>query len=345
MFVDHYGKKRRMTRQDLAIVLENVRPARGGLIRALASRFIPGSPVGPFRYYGTRADDPNDTVPHEHRRDLRGLRVFAAWLGHDDSKALNTLDTLVEEHGARYVKHFLIDFGATLGSASYGPNSPRSGGDYLFAWGPASRQFLTLGFWVPKWAKARYPDLPAAGAFESVLFEPERWVPEYPNPAFTNMTAEDAFWAAKQVMAFSDSDIRSVVKTGEYSDPAAEEWVVQRLMDRRDKVGRAFFRHVLPLDGFAVHNGRIEFTDLEARHFGSEREYQVEWFAYDNATGDRTLLAGERSFAVPASAGAYAIAEIRATPGKHTVSVYVRGGREVVGRTFGPDSTVLVSRR
>ena len=47
--------------------------------------------------------------------------------------------------GRGFVRHYLIDFGASLGSASYGPNSPRSGGDYLFAWGPASRQFLTLG--------------------------------------------------------------------------------------------------------------------------------------------------------------------------------------------------------
>ncbi len=48
---------------------------------------------------GTRSDDPNDLVPHEHRRELRALRVFGAWTNLVDWKAGNTLDTLVEENG------------------------------------------------------------------------------------------------------------------------------------------------------------------------------------------------------------------------------------------------------
>jgi hypothetical protein len=59
-----------------------------GTYRALASKLLPGKPVGPFQYFGTRPDDPNDIFPHENRRELRGLRVFAAWLNHDDSRAM-----------------------------------------------------------------------------------------------------------------------------------------------------------------------------------------------------------------------------------------------------------------
>ena len=56
--------------------------------------------IGGFRYDSTRPDDPNDLVPHQHRRELRALRVFGAWVNLTDMKAGNTLDTIVNE-----VKH------------------------------------------------------------------------------------------------------------------------------------------------------------------------------------------------------------------------------------------------
>ena len=82
-------------------VLKRAAQSADGSYRALASKALEGVSVGPFRYYGTRPDDANDIFPHEHRRELRGLAVFAAWLNHNDSRAGNTLDTLVRGEAGR----------------------------------------------------------------------------------------------------------------------------------------------------------------------------------------------------------------------------------------------------
>ena len=89
-----------------------------GKYRATLSRFADGRPLGYFKYYGTRPDDPNDIHPHEHRRELRGSRVFAAWLNHDDSRGLNSLDMLEGPQGRQFIRHYMFDFGSIMGSGS-----------------------------------------------------------------------------------------------------------------------------------------------------------------------------------------------------------------------------------
>ena len=87
--------RRLMKPRDVDALLRRAARQADGSYRALASKALEGKPAGHFRYYGTRPDDPNDIYPHEHRRELRGMAVFAAWLNHDDSRSINNLDTLV----------------------------------------------------------------------------------------------------------------------------------------------------------------------------------------------------------------------------------------------------------
>lgn len=323
------GKRRRMTERDLTELFLKVPNKHGGRYRAVASLYLKGENVGEFRYHGTRSDDPNDIIPHEHRRDLRGLGVFCAWLGHDDSRPINTLDMLVNEGGRKFIKHYLIDFGSTLGSASVGPNSPRSG-NYLFSWKGSAAEFFSLGLYVPRWAHAHYPDIPAVGRFESEMFDPEIWVPEYRNPAFKNRLPDDAFWAAKQVMAFTDEQIRALVKTGQYSDPRAEDWITKCLIERRDKIGKAFFSKVLPLDRFEVRDGRLRFEDLAVRNkLVASREYTLEWSQFNNETEVSTPLPGANGLALPpevlaAETGTYFLAAIDAGDKQKSVTVFLR---------------------
>src|SRR5262245_65173792 len=73
--------KRTFVRSDLDEVLKNAARLPNGRIRVTAERLsLDGEDVGRFEYHGTRADDPNDIYPHEHRRELRASRVLAAWL-------------------------------------------------------------------------------------------------------------------------------------------------------------------------------------------------------------------------------------------------------------------------
>ena len=101
-----------------------------GSFRVTASLAIPGKDLGPFRYEGTRSDDPNDLIPHEDRRDLRGLFVFCAWLNHTDAKAANSFNALVQEDGVSFVRHYLIDFGSAFGSDGDAAKDARFGNEY-----------------------------------------------------------------------------------------------------------------------------------------------------------------------------------------------------------------------
>ena len=334
------GRDRPMTRRDLILLREKVAQDEQGRFRAVASRFLAGKFLGEFRYYGTRADDYNDIVEHEHRRDLRGLFVFSAWLNHNDSRAINNMDLLVEENGVSFVKHYLIDFGAMFGSASVISNTARDGNAYFWELKPALAQMATLGIWSHRWMRDRYIKHPALGMIEYPSFEPEEWKPNYPNPAFQNRLPADEFWAAKRVMAFSDEAISAIVKEAKFTDQYAEDLLTDYLIKRRDKIGETYFAKVLPLGNFKVSQGRLEFEDLQIKYgLTDDRDYQVEWSSFDNRSEKHAPITGATSFQLPDAAaraanGSFFAAKIRGEDDSKTVLVYLRkdgSGFKVVG--------------
>ena len=115
---DEFGDESPLTRAFLRRILRSLPRLPDGRIRVTASKYLDGRPLGPFRYHGTCSDDPNDVIPHEHRRELRGLRLFAARSNNDDTRSQNTQASWVEENGGRFVRHHLLDFGSAFGSGS-----------------------------------------------------------------------------------------------------------------------------------------------------------------------------------------------------------------------------------
>jgi hypothetical protein len=287
--VDMEGRKRRMTRKDVDKLLARAARQPNGKYRATISRYADGKPLGYFKYYGTRPDDPNDIHPHEHRRELRGSRVFAAWLNHDDSRGLNSLDMLQQADGRTFIRHYMFDFGSIMGSGSTMSQAPRAGNEYILEWKPAFLTLATLGVYVRPWALVRYPNVAkSVGRFEADFFDPVKWKPEYPNPAFDNMRPEDAFWAARLVARFSDETIRAVAAKARYSEPGATDYVAKTLIARRDKVLATWLTAVNPIaDVTLTENGTLSFRNAAADADLVRRSvtYQVTWLNFDNATG------------------------------------------------------------
>jgi hypothetical protein len=291
------GARRRLTRRDVDGVLRRAARQANGKYRVLVSRFADGSPLGNFRYYGTRPDDPNDIVPHEHRRELRAGRVFGAWLNHDDSRGVNSLDMLVQEKNRRYVKHYMFDFGSIMGSGTVYAQRHRPGNEYILEWKPGWLTLATLGICTRPWMHISYPRVPAAvGRFEADAFQPELWKPEYPNAAFANMRPDDAFWASRIISRFDNASVRAIVEKARYSDPGATEFVTQTLLKRRDKVLKLWLTRINPLVDFALsETGELTFANAAEQAGVSTHadSYRLQWASFDNLTGIATDVGGE----------------------------------------------------
>ncbi len=309
---EYSGVRRPMTQRDLDRVFDRAARLPNGRYRVLVSRFAPGRPLGNFRYYGTRPDDPNDIVPHEHRRELRAARVFGAWLNHDDSRGVNSLDMLEARQGSggaksSYIRHYMFDFGSILGSGTVYAQRYRAGNEYIYEASPGWLTLATLGLYVRPWMLIDYPDVPPSiGRLEGDAFDPAEWRPEYPNPAFDNMRPDDAFWAARIVSRFSDAAVRAIVEKAEYSDPRATDYMTTTLIKRRDKVLRTWLNAVNPVvDPALTSAGRLTWNNaaVTARVAEAPESYTLQWFRFDNATDTRTNV-GEAVTVSTASADA-----------------------------------------
>jgi hypothetical protein len=283
VFEDQEGRKRKLKEEDVSAVLKKVPKWEDGSMQVMASLFLPGKPAGYFRYHGTRSDDPNDIFPHEDRRELRGLRVFAAWLNHNDSDAANTLEMYVTEGDRKYIKHHLIDFGTVMGSGAHEPHARRAGNEYYLEGKPMMRSAFTLGIWDRPWRYWDFGDYPSIGRFESKHFRPELWRPDYPHPGYLRMQNTDAFWATRTVARFNDDLVRAAVRTGKLADHAAEDYLIKCLIERRDKIIRYYLAQLNPLDEFKIAGRALEFKNLGVVHgLAQVDRYQYQWFRFDN---------------------------------------------------------------
>jgi len=355
-FVPMSGTRRKLRASDLDAVWRRANRSADGSYRAVAGRALPGRPVGGFRYYGTRPDDPNDIVPHEHRRELRALRVFGAWTNLVDMKAGNTLDVLVTDNGRGLVRHYLQDVGSTFGTGANGPREYDEGWEHLVETDLIWKRLITMGFIIKPWQTVPYEDVEAIGRFEGDVFDPVSWKPRVPTASYRHAQPDDLFWAARRVAAFSDDMIRAVVKIGRYSDAEAERHLAEVLSKRRDKIAAAYLTAVNPLVNFALTPGGLLSFDnaaVTARAAQDAASYRIGWAQFDNTAGSTTPLGettatrsqgAQAPTSLPAAAGSFVRVSITAVSPAHAswaapIHAYFR--RDANGWTFvGLERTV-----
>jgi len=322
--------RRAMRPADVGEALSRAARNPDGSYRVVASRLIEGKVLGGFRFHGTRPDDPNDYVPHEHRRELRGYGTFAAWLQHVDAKSINSLDTVVKDRNLSVVKHYLLDFGSTIGSAGVQPREAFEGWEYLVQGRDALKGILGFGFYIAPWRTEAMFHSPAAGAFprDNTLWDPDQWKPRYPNAAFLRARADDRFWAASKLQALTRDHIKAAIAAARYDDPETEDAILTFLMERRWAILQRYLVAANPIVAPALElDGRLRFANaaVDADVARAPGEYRARWSAFDNATG-QTSPFGESSgrttgmdapAPLPRAAGTFVKVELSAASTDH----------------------------
>ena len=221
-----------------------------GSVRGGLSQFLPGTPLGPWVDFGVRPDDPNDVIPHENRRELRGTYIFGAWLSHYDAREQNSMDMWEGAEGKPgFVKHYQLDFGDCLGSLSdWDRVSRRRGHAYEVDWPVAFVELVTFGLLPRLW---RDPHLSPAGLtlgyFTADQFEPDNYRTAYPFGPYARVTEADAAWGARILARITPEMVHALIASANLSNKVMERELEIALLGRREKLLRRYLTRLSPL--------------------------------------------------------------------------------------------------
>lgn len=291
---------------------------KNGAMRGGLSQLLPGKPLGPWRDYGVRPDDPNDVIPHENRRELRGTYVFGAWLSHYDAREQNSLDMweAPSDDAPGYVKHYQLDFGDCLGSLSgWDRVSRRRGHVYEIDWPNFFVELFTFGLIDRPW---RDPKLSPAGKplgyFNVEEFDPDGYNTAYPFGPYHEHTEADAAWGARILARISPEMILALVADAKLQNKVVEAEVGRVLLGRREKLLRRFLNRLSPLARPRIDDtGRLCVTDARIEG-GIASSHTVTARILDGVTlavSPGATPAEACTAAIPASSN-YVVIELRA---------------------------------
>lgn len=219
----HGAKRRAALPSDLDHVFAHGVSATRGMHRALVTQIPDGVPLGPSVMQGRRSGDENDRIPHEHRRELRGLRIFAAWLDMPGFSEADTLDLFVPERGA-----------------------PQNASDRK-RFGHIEHVILHTSSGIA---------LPQSPANDPLTF-----TPHHSMGAFERMTYRDAIWAAGIMHHIPDAAIRTWITQASFGDTATAARIASNLADRRQRIESMIAGKISPLDDVRLDDRTVSFRN------------------------------------------------------------------------------------
>ncbi len=262
---------------------------RNGLVRLSASAWIPGYSIGAYRFVGTRDDDPNDVVNHEDRRELRGMRLLAAWIDRHDAREGNTFDSWMADNkdppdsSPGHVIHYQLDTSETLGSLwAWDQISKRLGQSYIIDWGDAAGDFFSLGAMPRPWDTVNLaPGREIFGYYDVEHFDPDTWKNEYPNKAFSRMTEHDGAWMARVLARFTPELVSALAEMGGFTDHGNTTYLASIMQARLDKILQRYLLRLSPiadvrLDGEDTLCG-TDLAEMRRLRAPTSFMYRVSW--------------------------------------------------------------------
>jgi len=268
---------------DVPGMLTTGAPAVLGSYRVTALAMPPSEWLGYAPESGTRKDDPNDVVPHEDRRVLRSLKVFASWMALSGLGPPKTMDRYVGVPGEGHVVHFFTGLDDALGTddvVRVTDLPPGQGG------GSTVVRLFTLGLAPNPARRPTQIEIPALGQLESDV-DPGGFGPSTPYEPADRLTSADGYWAAKRIAALSAAHIALAIEAGKLSDRRARQAIQSALEARRERVVRYWFERVTPVE-IARHEGRrLELRDQAIRHGLATAEATNYYVDFLTGDGDR----------------------------------------------------------
>ena len=258
------GRRKALTAARVAEILQ-VGTRAGGAIRFTASRFIDGEDVGTWRPEGVRPDDPNDVIPHEDRRELRGEFFLAGWTAHWDTRRANTFDAFVRAGRGGYVLHYFLDFSDALGGTITHTkwNEPRSGLESVSSVQTIAVDAVGFGFVRRPWDDVKIdPRFPDLGYLDVEHFDPLAFSAQTPVVRWAHAQPQDLAWMARKIARIDEGDVRAAVRAARLSHPREERRLVEILMGRRERILRTSFTRISPLADVTVNGDIVCATDL-----------------------------------------------------------------------------------